>query len=341
MRTEIVVGVDASPGSAAALAWALDDASRRGVRVRAVLAWADDSRPAEVDAIATSPGLEDLAAAADKVLRRLVAAARYASTGGDRLRLSGAQVPVDERTVYSTAAHALLQESFDAGLLVIGAEPRAATRWALAGPVGDACAHEAPIPLVVVPPDAGTARSRHRAGKPVLVGVDGSRASAIAARWAAGEAALRRVPLRVLHVAAVRGTAPAQSRVPMTIPVINRTSALPWAPVGAVAATGRGGRGGGWAPVAAARTHAVLDPVDSVRRVVAGVRTMPGAPPVEPMSVAGGAAATLLLEAAGDAQLLVLGARGAGGFPALSLGSTAHQCLARVSCPTAIIRGHG
>ena len=41
------------------------------------------------------------------------------------------------------------------------------------------------------------------------------------------------------------------------------------------------------------------------------------------------------------AQLLVLGARGAGGSRALSLGSTAHRCLAQASCPTAIIRGRG
>jgi nucleotide-binding universal stress UspA family protein len=102
VRTDIVVGVDVSRGSAAALAWALDDASRRGVRVRAVLAWADEDRPAEVDAAAASPRLEDLAAEANAVLHRLVITARSASAGGSG-RPPGLEVPVDERAVYSTA----------------------------------------------------------------------------------------------------------------------------------------------------------------------------------------------------------------------------------------------
>jgi len=343
MRTDIVVGVDASPGSASALAWALDEASRRGVRVRAVLAWADDSRPAEVDAIATSPRLEDLAAAADKVLRRLVATARAAGAGGSHQTPNRARVAIDERAVYGTAVHALLQESLDAGMLVIGAESPAASRWALPNLVGDACAHEAPVPLVVVPADAGTALSRDRAGKPVLVGVDGSPASAVAARWAAGEAALRGVPLRVLHVADVQGTTPARpraqrSRAQVTIPLVTRAPALPRTSAGTPIAVGGRSDGCGWAPVAAARTNATVGHID---RVVAEVRAMPGAPSVGTVSLVGRDTAAHLLEATLDAQLLVVGARGTGGFPALSLGGTARRCLAHVSCPTAVVRGHG
>jgi nucleotide-binding universal stress UspA family protein len=338
VRTDIVVGVDASRGSAAALAWALDDASWRGVRVRAVLAWADDSRPAEVDAVAASPTLVDLAAAADEVLGRLVAAARSWCTGGACLRPRGARVSVDERTVYGTAAHALLQESLDAGLLVIGAEVRSASRWALPGPVGDACLYEAPVPLVVIPSSAGTAASQQRAGKPVLVGVDGSRASAIAARWAAEEAARRGVTLCILHVAAPGGAVASWDRARVTIP-IRQTPPRPCPSVEGPVLAGRGGRAR--VPVAVSRTRATVDPIGSVRRLVAEVRAMPDPPSVETMSVAGGIPGRLLVEAAGDAQLLVVGARGAGGFPGLSLGGTARECLARVSCPTAVIRGHG
>lgn len=90
MHTDIVVGVDASHGSAAALAWALDDASRRHVQVRAVLAWADDGRPAAADAAAASPALEDLADAASTVLRCAVAAARPRGTAVD-LRAASAE----------------------------------------------------------------------------------------------------------------------------------------------------------------------------------------------------------------------------------------------------------
>jgi nucleotide-binding universal stress UspA family protein len=330
IRSDIVVGVDASEGSAAALAWALDDAARRSARVRAVLAWADDGRPAAVDAVAASPRLEDLAAAARDVLHHAVAAARPGAGRGPRLRSPRAGVHIDELAVYGTPTHALLQESLSAGLLVLGAWPRAATRWALPGPVGDACAHEAPIPLVVVPGDLGPAWERRRHGRPVVVGVDGSPASAAAAHWAADEAALRGVPLHVVEVEPLPGTEIAGARAAPPVPALVGAQASA-VPVGSPAR--RTGPAGAGFP-ARERPH------DAVGRVVSEIQAIPGAPPVRRVPLHG-PAATRLLEAAQEAQLLVLGARGAGGFPALSLGSTAHRCLAQAPCPTAIIRGRG
>jgi nucleotide-binding universal stress UspA family protein len=338
MHTDIVVGVDASHGSAAALAWALDDASRRGARVRAVLAWADEDRPAEVDAAAASPGLEDLAAAADAVLRRMVAAAR---AGGGPAGPAGLDVPVDERPVYGTAAHALLQESLSAGLLVVGARshalsrPHTGARWALPGPVGETCAHRAAISLVVVPAESDATRSR--ADLPVVVGVDGSLASAAAARWAAAEAALRGVPLRVLRVADARSSALARAPLPGTVPLVRQRSLFPGIPIDAAVAMRAGLHGRGRS--AAVPLPGFLDPVRLVDRIVADLRAMPEVPSVEKVTMATGPVPARLLDAAEDAQLLVLGARGLGGFPTLTLGSTAHQCLAHATCPTAIIRG--
>lgn len=46
-----------------------------------------------------------------------------------------------------------------------------------------------------------------------------------------------------------------------------------------------------------------------------------------------------LLDASDDADLLVLGARGIGGFKALLLGSVSQQCLHHATCPVAIVRG--
>ncbi len=48
-------------------------------------------------------------------------------------------------------------------------------------------------------------------------------------------------------------------------------------------------------------------------------------------------AATLLLDAADDAELLVVGSRGRGGFARLVLGSTSTQCATHSSAPVAII----
>ena len=47
---------------------------------------------------------------------------------------------------------------------------------------------------------------------------------------------------------------------------------------------------------------------------------------------------SVLLAAAGDAQLLVVGARGRGGFGAMSLGSVAHAVLQYAPGPVAVVR---
>ncbi len=48
--------------------------------------------------------------------------------------------------------------------------------------------------------------------------------------------------------------------------------------------------------------------------------------------------AQALVEAAASAELLVVGARGLGGFRDLLLGSVSHRCLTHSSCPTVVVR---
>ncbi|MGZ4398648.1 MAG: universal stress protein [Gaiellaceae bacterium] len=51
-------------------------------------------------------------------------------------------------------------------------------------------------------------------------------------------------------------------------------------------------------------------------------------------------AAPALLAAAEDADLLIVGSRGHGGFRELLLGSVSQQCAHHAPCPIVIVRGH-
>jgi nucleotide-binding universal stress UspA family protein len=138
----------------------------------------------------------------------------------------------------------------------------------------------------------------------IVVGIDGSQASRLALRWAVRQAELTGATVDAIHT----WDMPAFYGV---VPVTVNPDELEKAAEEVVAST-------------------VLD--------VVGAH-----PPVSVRSrVAQGNPAAVLIRAARDAELLVVGSRGHGGFVGALLGSVGQHCVHHAPCPVVVIRGpHG
>jgi nucleotide-binding universal stress UspA family protein len=154
----IVVGVDGSPGSDAALRWALDEARLRGSRLRVVHVY----HPAQVALSETGVGapagipapsvvsddLERARAAAEEQARAVVDSAL------NRVRGDGTKEPPEiERAILAgPEAQVLIESGRDAELLVLGSRGRGGFLGLLLGSVTQQIAHHPPCPVVILPP---------------------------------------------------------------------------------------------------------------------------------------------------------------------------------------------
>ena len=139
----------------------------------------------------------------------------------------------------------------------------------------------------------------------IVVGVDGSETSRHALRWAAEEARRHGSQLHVVHAWEV--------------------------PTPAVAVGVGAGR----------RTAQPEGQHDEASRLVADVvrDELGDEPPGDVRtSIGRGQAAAVLLDAARQADLLVVGSRGLGGFRGLLLGSVSSKMAAHAPCPVVIVR---
>lgn len=131
----IVVGIDGSASSRAALVWAAEKAERRGRPLVAVIAW---HYPAQLGTIGVAVDLDLEGAARGTLDRELqeVLGERAASVG--------------RRVAHGHAAAALVQASGEAELLVVGSRGHSGLSSVLLGSVNLHCVTHASCTVVVV-----------------------------------------------------------------------------------------------------------------------------------------------------------------------------------------------
>ena len=280
-RGRVVVGVDGSAPSAQALAWAGDEAVRREATLHVVHAWMPPYPLGPTELFADLSPLED---AARELLDEEV---------DELTRRRPAPTTVDRTLLMDDAATALVDTSAGADLLVIGAGGRRALLGFTIGSVSRRCAERAPCPVVVVHEDCPPADNRR-----IVAGIDGSQLSCRALRWAAHEAALRRVTLEVVHAWDPTPSlfAPLTRRSPATA-----SAELLEVTMAACAAELRG------------------------PPLTVNLRSLPGP------------AAATLVSAAQGADLLVVGARSTARLRDRLLGSTAQRCIEQAQCPISVV----
>ena len=140
-QRRIVVGVDGSAHSSAAVRWALRQAVLTGASVDAVACWHASSM---VGGFAPVAYVEiDLAGPTGDIARAAVAEAVAATPGAT-------EVAVDIRVVKGYPATLLLEAAEGAELLVVGSRGHGELSGMLLGSVGLHCATHAPCPVLIV-----------------------------------------------------------------------------------------------------------------------------------------------------------------------------------------------
>jgi nucleotide-binding universal stress UspA family protein len=142
-RPTIVVGVDGSPDARAAVGYALDDAVRRGARVRAVCAVEEPQYWAVAYGMSAPAPMPEMTAATQKAAQQLVDEVRAEHPGST-------DVPLDVRALVGPAAKVLIEQARDADLLVLGHRGRGALASAVLGSVGLQCVLHAPGSVTIV-----------------------------------------------------------------------------------------------------------------------------------------------------------------------------------------------
>ena len=136
-QRRIVVGVDGSPSSRAALRWAIHQARLTGAAVDAVTAW---RFPPGYEWAPGATGTADFEAGA----RRQLTAALNEASGVEP------EVAIRPSVVIGYPGPVLVEAARGAELLVVGCRGHGGFTGALLGSVSSHCVHHAPCPVLVM-----------------------------------------------------------------------------------------------------------------------------------------------------------------------------------------------
>jgi len=292
----IVVGYDGSEAAAVAVDWAAAEAQRR--RCPLTVIHVIDHIEMTPAPIGVTPWLE----VSDEMIGRI------AADGVTRARKNADSIDVTPLAIFGHVAHALIEASHDAELVVLGTRGRGDVAAVMLGSVSLAVSTHARCPTVVIRGDSSLLPGPHR---PVVVGVDDSPGAEAALYCAAETAADAGARLIV-----VSGYHPALLQV--------------W--TGIITSTADSQPDPGY--LEDSRSAAEKVTADAARRA----RTAhPGLTVTE--QVRQGAPASVITAATYQAGLAVVGSRGRGGFSGLLLGSVSHRLLHTALCPVSVVRG--
>ena len=276
----VVVGYDGSPGSASAVEWAAEDARLRGTRLRLIHVL--EPLPSLAEPLHTSTA-KDL----DSMLRDAELRALHVAPG----------LEVAHEVAEGPTSLVLIDASREADRVVVGAHgQRQRTLADLGSPAWQVASH-AQCPVVIV-----LEVHQRESHQPVVLGVDGSKASEPAVSYAFAQASRRAVPLVAVHA---------------------------------------------WHLEAAQAYYVVLQS-DEERRQEDRAREAQVDAWLKPwrhefsdvqveLVTRMWHPADLLLEQAETSQLVVVGSRGAEGFPGLLLGSVVFDLLHSAPCSLAVV----
>lgn len=289
----VVVGVDVPETSGQAVRWAADAAARHGVPLVLVHATDEAMGRPFVDADDATRDLLVGASHSVPLIEGAVTAVREAHP----------DLAVEQEVVVGDAVQSLLDRQ-EGALLVVGTGRRNALSEMILGSTSLGVAMHASSPVAVVPPapDASAEASVETHGV-VIVAVDGSPDSAVAARVACAEAAALGARVVAVHTWAleiVDGYVVTESDAAEFAAVQDRQTQV-------------------------------------VERALAPARAAHPDVPID-IEVRNGPVVRTLVERSATADLLVLGSRGRGGFAGKLLGSVSHRVLRGSACPVIIAK---